>query len=869
MARMKRAPILMLSSVLALGASTCSTEPGEKEPDNPCAGAPAADGLTVAQASRFPTGSAEGHKDPTGAKAAGQARAGRVNDQAQIRQPDNARSRVRMGDYLLINDKIAVYIEGARTSDGYSSLGGEILAIERVGDDGRPRGESQYNETLLTLSRQAVAPERVTVLNDGADGKPAVVRVSGVLKNIPFLDSFADFLPGEYGFPAALDYVLEPGSERLRIRLSLLNVSGEEINFDFKRGVGFFQSSRSRVFTAERGYEEPQGYTSWVGFDSGDAGFIFRVPGSQMRYLIGVSGFLYFQPKGFVAPACQKTTVDYAEIIPGGPGLDGLLATLRRVDGEAAWREISGQVSESGGAKAAGAVVHVLAEDGRYLTRAVADGEGRFTVRAPRQGVKLRATLAGYDATAPLAVTADATSASLQLSRPGVIQVKARDAATNEGLPVRVQVIPKTAPTDLPAAMGVVKEANGRLWQHFSMDGQASLSVPPGEHRVLVSRGFEWEILDKTVTVEAGKTVTVDAPLQHSVDSRGVMCADFHIHTYYSADSADVVERKVRGAVADGLEIPVSSEHEWIIDFQPVIQALGVSKHAFGFPSEEFTTFTWGHFGIIPLNPRPQQLNNGAISWVGRTPGEVFAEIRGLPEKPVLIVNHPSGAAAFGGAYFTAAGYKKATGTGDAPLWSDDFDAVEVFNDSGLDENREKSVADWFGLLNAGKIKWAVGSSDSHDIRTSPVGYPRTCLRFGHDDPTKLSAEAVRDVLRRGEATIAGGLYMTVQGPGGVGPGGMLPPGAGAREFEVVVQAPSWLEATTLEVIVDGETASTQMLRQSVGGPGRRYEARVSVTPKKMQAQHYVVFHASAPGKDLSPLAPGRKPFAVSNPIFF
>ena len=49
-------------------------------------------------------------------------------------------------------------------------------------------------------------------------------------------------------------------------------------------------------------------------------------------------------------------------------------------------------------------------------------------------------------------------------------------------------------------------------------------------------------------------------------------------------------------------------------------------------------------------------------------------------------------------------------------------------------------MADWFSMLSHGKNVWAVGNSDSHHIRTSPVGYPRTCIRFGHDDPEKLSA---------------------------------------------------------------------------------------------------------------------------------
>jgi hypothetical protein len=344
------------------------------------------------------------------------------------------------------------------------------------------------------------------------------------------------------------------------------------------------------------------------------------------------------------------------------------------------------------------------------------------------------------------------------------------------------------------------------------------------------------------------------------------MCADFHIHSLYSADSKDSVEHKVKGAIADGLDIPVSSEHEWVIDFQPVIQAMGLGEWAFGMSSEELTTFTWGHFGVVPREPHPEEVNNGAVEWIGKTPAEIFEAVKALPEKPVLIVNHPSGDSFT--SYFTAAHYDKATGAGDPELWSPLFDAVEVFNDSDFEENRKDSVADWFSLLNHGRTVWAVGSSDSHHIRTSPVGYPRTCLWFGHDDPAKLTAGAVRDALLSGAATVSGGLFMTVTGPGGEKPGQTIEmsPGAAAT-FTVTVEAPGYIAAETLETIVNGVTVNEEPLLPIGSGPSKKFLNEVTVTVDPSQPRSWVVFHAKGEA-DLAPLHPGRRPFAASNPIF-
>ena len=43
-------------------------------------------------------------------------------------------------------------------------------------------------------------------------------------------------------------------------------------------------------------------------------------------------------------------------------------------------------------------------------------------------------------------------------------------------------------------------------------------------------------------------------------------------------------------------------------------------------------------------------------------------------------------------------------------------------------------MRDWFALLSGGRRVVAVGSSDSHELVDTPVGYPRTCLELGTDE---------------------------------------------------------------------------------------------------------------------------------------
>jgi hypothetical protein len=152
-------------------------------------------------------------------------------------------------------------------------------------------------------------------------------------------------------------------------------------------------------------------------------------------------------------------------------------------------------------------------------------------------------------------------------------------------------------------------------------------------------------------------------------------------------------------------------------------------------------------------------------------------------------------------------------------------------------------------------------------VRVAPVGYPRTFLALGHDDPALVTQEDVRDAVKQGRATVGAGLYMTVEGPGGSSPGDTIPRGNGNMTLTVTVQAPSWVAVDALETIVNGETISTEPLAPVGPGPGQVFVNEVTLSlPDVPRA--WVVFHARGMG-DLAPVQPTKASFAASNPIFF
>jgi hypothetical protein len=480
------------------------------------------------------------------------------------------------------------------------------------------------------------------------------------------------------------------------------------------------------------------------------------------------------------------------------------------------------------------------------------DANGNYSLHvADGQAVKLTAFRRGDPVVGPVDVPAATATQNLAFGPVGLINVSVIDEG-DQPLPARVQIRPSVGdPPELADKYGEPGVTAGRLHVDYEITGDITLQVPVGEWEVIVSRGYEYEAYQEIVTVNKNETIPVSALMEHSVDTTGIMCGDFHIHTNRSPDTPD----------------------------DPVIIAeLGLEEYAFGVGSVELTSFqAWGHMGVVPLTADPTKQNNGAPKWMTHPtkddltiptellePAAVFDTVRTRPEEPVMIINHPRG----GTEYFSYVGYDPITGLVDKDeAWDEKFVLVEVFNDSDWLENLDDTVKDWLSFLNFGRRVYAVGSSDSHKIRTSPVGYPRTCMDFGSDDPTTLSPNIVRDTLAAGKSTISGGIYMTAS-VGGVGPGGDATGLGATANVDIVVQAALWVDVDTLEIIVDGVSVATIAILPEdadAGNPVIRYQASL---PIDVAANGGYVIVVAYGDEELEPVHPGRRPFGVTNPIF-
>ena len=820
----------------------------------------------------FAIGSPDGHPAPLSAPA-GEARAGRVT--ADDLPPDpSGLATWAAGDYVLANDRFALVISQPGRYEVYDPHGGRVRGVARV-EAGAMIDPADFNVAILGVGRFVVATESVTVLADGSDGGPAIVRAAGTLAGIEALGDLLDaFFPGDFtGLPAALDYVLEPGAETIETRISV-RTGGATARIPFGTAA-FFQSYRMPIWNETTGFVPSTESQRFVVFEDADATSYAWVapraadgsPGT-VSPLLSMSGFDFFTAPTTAVPPCTERTIVLGRFAIGeGVGMNGVQRVLAR---EARDHDAAG----------AGDADERRPRGDRGRSRA----RGRSRRSSPHPGDRLRGWRLrsrgdrGRDRRAGLA---RGRTARGPLRDPGDRTDDDRARAARDGADRRARrddggaaAGPRPAlPGGRPAGRGP-REPRGALLERgrarlefTGPSGHVDLRVAPGAYRLVVSRGWEMERHDQMLDLAAGAVVDVTADLARAFETPGLMCADYHIHTHRSVDSADTSFAKVSALVADGLEIAIRSEHEWVSDFQPVIDTLGLGDFVIGLTGEELTTFTYGHFGVFPLEVDANRPSGGAISWYDRLAPEVFADARARPESPLVIVNHPrAGGIAQG--YFREVGYDPVTGTVAHPEnWDEALEVVEVLNAGDFEANRDGTVQDWFSLLRSGRRVMMVGSSDSHRITGDPVGYPRTCLSIGEDDPRALTPALVRDVTRAGASFVTGGIYLEIAGPSGIGPGESAS-GVGARtSIDVVVRAASFLDVDRLEVFVDGlvvETIPITETDRDATDPTIRLRATLEVDVAA--AGSFVVLHAS--GTDEPDIVYGGRPFAVSNPLF-
>jgi hypothetical protein len=408
-----------------------------------------------------------------------------------------------------------------------------------------------------------------------------------------------------------------------------------------------------------------------------------------------------------------------------------------------------------------------------------------------------------------------------------------------------------------------------------------SIQLAPGEYRVIASRGIEYDLQEKKITIKAGDVIDLDltAP-QRAVNTIGMIGADFHVHSAVSMDSSLQPAYRVIDFIAQGGEVLVSTEHNITYDIQPVIEQLGLADQLLGVTGVELTGMarsltsptTIGHSNVFPVQADSTQFMGGTIPFEGKRLGQVISDYKQQFPDSVFQLNHPrtntyDSDVAFFNHLSIGAAYdpdKNLTAEPNqslienlgvtAPYRDIDFDAIELLNGEVMHEY-ELNRKDWFSLLKQGFYKVATANSDSH-ASVQLVAMPRTYVLVGDVNIADLKVGDVIGALRKGLAFGSNGPIVSID-LDGVLPGQTFV--GNHAELTVRVDSAPWININSLKVFINGELShELDIVRKEVINISLGFTEDSFIT---------IEVHG-----DVSELykivAPGHKPLAFSNPIF-
>lgn len=810
------------------------------------------------------------------------------------------------GDYLLANDKAAFVISAPvseqapqRTWYHYGGIVVDAAAIEgckqvapdEVDEIGLVVGTLNINDFTASILR-TFRGEKVEVLNDGADGQAARVRVTGTDDYLQLIEyqliraaAEADKpkpLSKPFGLRIEVDYTLDPGDAALQITMRIIAETAGPRAFlgaalvTWGDAVEPIHRPESKVDVASFGLDLGVPWQVAQG-DTGSYAFAATKATQAIAAISGVNAFIDVN-QALEAPLVVDEVGDTKEmtfLLAVSP-TDANRATQALLEqdadlgpGVATLRPIAGTTVDPAGQPVGDVQIDVQMrrDGGEWGTYDVAasDAAGRFELSAAvlqdakgaDPDVRLRFVAKGR---APVVVdvptgtagsVAPAVPDTVALGPAGAIDV----AVTHDG------------GQDLPARLTLSQD--GKVVQTIDAAKRGAQPVPPGTYDVVVSHGYEFDRVETTVEVPEDGRAAVTAELKRTVDTDGWIAVDTHVHAAPSTDSSVLPERRYLDAAVTGVEVVVNTNHEVIEDLGPELQASGLAAWVAAITGQEVTASSPEHTTMFPVTP-DGSIRGGNPLWYGLGLNEIYAaeqkrgaSIRGL--------NHPTG-------YLDLIKWDPVTSTPgltdasilglgpDAETWSWDFEQVELQNGTqavlGSEADDDGIFDFWQGAYNHGKRITAVAASDAHGINLGDV---MTYVRVPDDDPARITPEQVVEAIKNGRAVLSTGAFAEVE-IGTAGPGDLAKVGGRSADVSLRVQAARGIDVSTVQVFANCDLVATVPI--PAGDGAVRFDDIVKVDLPADANITLLGFGAAPLTTPFHDADPVRVPRFTTNPIF-
>jgi hypothetical protein len=454
----------------------------------------------------------------------------------------------------------------------------------------------------------------------------------------------------------------------------------------------------------------------------------------------------------------------------------------------------------------------------------------------------------------------------------GTVTVKIHNS-DGEYVPGRVTFI-GLDPTKSPYFEPENPVETGKGWETFKNScfpelDKMEIQLPIGNYLAYASRGPEYTMETKIIEIFRDETMEIVFQIDKVVNTENLISVDTHMHTIYSDGTVNIAER-IRSVVAEGVDVAIATDHNYINDYLPTLQKLDLNKYLSTIVGNEVTTGGVIHYNTYPLLCREEEPNNGAIYPHRKTATPLFQDSRKNDPDALLQVNHPRSGRI--GYFNNFALDPESASTADKNL-DLNFDVLEALNGPYFYSNNEQAIIDWLNLMNRGHFFPIVASSDSHTIDGGQPGYSRTYVYYNGKKGDDLDVASLIQAMKKGHSFATNGPIVDFKINGTHIPGDSFTAKDGKVDIRINVESAPWISVGEIRLIING----TRKIIFPVDKPNNqvvKFSGKISLPLEK---DCYIAAEVLG-NKSLFPVHQARArnglrknatlPYAVTNPIF-
>ena len=424
-------------------------------------------------------------------------------------------------------------------------------------------------------------------------------------------------------------------------------------------------------------------------------------------------------------------------------------------------------------------------------------------------------------------------------------------------------------PTPSPYFMPENPMESGRDWEPFKnscypIEKGTEVELPGGTYLIYASRGPHYTIDQKAVEILKGNQQELAFVIDKVIETDHLISVDTHMHTHFSDGEVKIAER-IKSVIAEGVDIAIASDHNYITDYGPTLNKLGLENYLSVMSGKEVTARGLIHYNTYPLAHKDEE----AIELLKKDVPSLFKATRSKYPEAIVQVNHPRDGSL---GYFNNFQLDQDTAETALENFDTSFDVLEVVNGPYFYSNNFVAISDWLNLLNRGYYFPIAGSSDAHGIAKSEPGYFRTYVYYEGERGQGLNEIALINAIKKGHSFVSNGPLVELKIEDKYIPGDSLKVSQGTLNVQIKVQSAPWISVDEVRLIINGERKIVFNVKEERSL--LKLKEEIGLTLKK---DSYIALEALGK-KSLFPVLQANSwsgllwdtplPYALTNPIF-